>query len=75
MIEKIKNGNDIMFDINGRHYTILTWTENGIGIGEQFPNDADFEYFKSAEELVDNFMIDGIPLGNIANAVKITEYT
>lgn len=38
-IRKIEEGRDIMFDVLGRHYTILTWLDEGIGIGEQYPND------------------------------------
>lgn len=75
LIVKIENGSDIMFDVSGRHYTILTWTAEGIGIDEQYPNDGDMQYFASAEELVDSFKVNGIPLGDIAAGVKITDYT
>ena len=32
---KIESGRDIMFDVGNRHYTIITWLDDGIGIGEQ----------------------------------------
>lgn len=54
-IDKIKQGSDIMFDVDNKHYTILTWMDEGIGIGEQYPNESELRFFKTAEDLVDNF--------------------
>lgn len=75
LIEMIENGSDIMFSAAGRNYTILTWTEEGIAIGERFPNDHEIRYFTTAEELVDGFMIGGKSLGEQAMEIRITEYT
>ena len=75
LIDTIDNGSDIMFSVLGRHYTILTWTDKGIAIGEQYPNDHEIHYFETAEELVDHFEIGGKSLGEMAGKIVITHYT
>ena len=75
LIDIIDNGSDIMFSVAGRHYTILTWTDKGIAIGEQYPNDHEIRYFETAEELVDHTVIDGKSLGEMAGEIVITQYT
>jgi len=64
-----------MFDVDNRHFTICTWTDVGINIGEQDPNGKGGEVFKYSEELLNGFMISGICLGDLANKVIITDYT
>ena len=73
-IEKIRYGSDIMFDVLGRHYTILTWPEEGIAICEQNVYE-ELRYFDSAESLVKEFEVDGIPLAELCQQVVITDYT
>ena len=75
LIDRIESGSDILFSVAGRHYTILTWTEEGIAIGEQYPHDREIRYFATPEELVDNFMIDGKSLGELSESIIITQYT
>lgn len=75
LIEKIDRGSDIMLDVAGKHYSIFTWMENGIGIGEQAPLDSGLKYFQTAQELVENFKVNGVPLGDITAGVRITDYT
>lgn len=75
LIEQIENGSDIMFDVAKKHFTILTWTDDGIAIGEQFPNDGELQYYESAEDLVEGFMVNGRPLGSLVNDIVITQYT
>ena len=70
----IENGSDIMFSVMGKNYTILTWTPEGIAIGEQHPNDNELQYYNSPIELLDGFTVEGIPLGELSHLVKITEY-
>jgi len=74
LIDKIENGSDIMFDVENRHFTIFTWMDEGIGIGEQHRRDK-MQYFTSANDLVENFKIDGSPLSSLAGKVVITDYT
>lgn len=74
-IDKIENGSDIMFDVSGKHFTILTWCEDGIGIDEQHPNEKGMQYFKSAEELVDRFHVDNRPISDLASEIVITDYS
>ena len=70
----INEGSDIMFSVDGRSFTIITWTDDGIAVGEQSPNDGDLEFFKTAEDLLENFMVNGTPLGELAEKVIITQY-
>ena len=74
LISKIENGNDIMFTVIGKHYTILTWPDEGIAIGEQNSYDKP-AYFDTPENLVNQFTIDGRSLGDLASKVIITQYT
>ncbi len=73
-IEKIENGSDIMFDVAKYHYVIFTWMEEGIGIGEQ-NKDTPIAHFDTAEELVNTFQINGVPLANLCDKVIITDYS
>ncbi len=75
MISKIENGSDIMFDVKGRHFTILTWLPEGIGIDEQHPHDGNTQYFDTAEDLIDQYTIDGKSLSELAKEIVITDYT
>lgn len=74
-VEKIENGSDIMFSVSGKQFTILTWMDDGIAIGEQHPNDGDLQYYDTAEDLVDSFLVDGKPLGSLSSNIKITQYS
>lgn len=71
----IENGSDIMFSIMGRKYTILTWTTEGIAIGEQHPNDNELQYYISPISLLEGFTVEGTPLGELAHLVIITDYS
>ncbi len=75
LIQKIEDGYDILFDVMGRHFTIFTWTNEGIAIDEQHPKDGHPQFFPSAAALVDGFWVDGVPLAELAEKVTITEYT
>ena len=75
LTEKIENGSDILFDVMGRHFGIFTWPNEGIGIDERAPHSMGMRYYKSAEELISSFTIDGKPLADIADQVMITDYT
>ena len=74
-VEKIENGSDIMFSVAGRQFTILTWTDDGIAISEQYPNDCEIQYYDTAEVLVECFWVDGKPLGEIVCNIIITQYS
>ena len=76
-IEKIENGRDILFDINGRHFGIFTWPQEGIGVGEasQDTTKDPLQYFDTSEALFDGFMIDGVPLADLCDKVVITDYS
>lgn len=73
-IEKIESGSDIMFDVSGKHFVIFTWMENGIAIGKQ-NSTVPMEEFSDAKSLVDGFLVDGVPLGDLVDGITITDYS
>lgn len=75
LIDKIDKGYDIMFSVLEKHYTIITWMDEGIAIGEQYPNDGMLQFYDTAEELVDGFMVGGKSLGELSDRINITDYT
>lgn len=75
LIEKIDKGSDIMFDVCGKHYTIFTWCEEGIFVGEHHCTPTRESFFKTAQDLVENFRVNGVPLGELAAGIRITEYS
>lgn len=75
LVNLIDNGGDIMFDCLDKHYTILTWTDDGILIGEQITDtqkEEINEYFETAEQLVSEFKVNGIPLYDLLDKINIT---
>lgn len=75
LIAKIENGRDIMFDVGSRHYTIITWLDDGIGIGEQNKPEKEISVYPDADTLLKDFLVDGKPLGDLAEKVVITDYS
>lgn len=70
----IETGDDIMFDVHGKHYTILTWPEDGIDINEQGKMTGR-QVFKTPGLLLENFKVDGVSLGELVKDVVVTCYT
>ena len=70
--ELIATSGDIMLDVRERHYTILCWGEEGIGIDRQHPYCQGLQYFQTAQELLEKYQVSGIPLGDLSEEVKIT---
>lgn len=74
-IAKIENGRDIMFDVEKRHYTIITWLDDGIGIGEQNRPESEILVYPDADTLLKDFLVDGKPLGDLTEKILITDYS
>lgn len=72
---KIENGRDIMFDVGNRHYTILTWLDDGIGIAEQNKPEAGISVYPDADALLKGFLVGDIPLGDLTEKIVITDYS
>lgn len=69
LTELINSGADIEFSVRGKQYTILSWTEDGIVIG---PKNSDNDMvFRDADELYDQFLIDGVPLRKMIDQITI----
>nr|DAI14851.1 MAG TPA: hypothetical protein [Bacteriophage sp.] len=73
--EKIEKGSDVLFDIKDKHFTLITWVEEGIGIDESNSLKNNMQFFKTADDLLNAFLIDGKCLGDLAADVVITDYT
>lgn len=69
LINAINQGSDIEFQCNGKMYTILPWTDEGIVIGPQ-NSDNDFIY-KTADELINNYRIDGKSIKDMIDQLEI----
>ena len=74
LIEKIDNGSDIMFDVSGRHFTIVTWLDEGIGIGEQHKNEP-LKVFETVEDLISKFKVGDKTLEMLSDKIVITQYS
>lgn len=65
----IELGSDIEFKYKGKMYTILPWTKDGIVIGPQ--NEDNDSIFKTADDLIDNYKIDGRHMKDILKDIEI----
>lgn len=70
----IDSGCDIMFDCNGKSYTILGWCENGPNIAEQFTEENEAT-FPDGQSLIDGYIIDGIALKQRFDQINITYHS
>jgi hypothetical protein len=73
-IEKIESGSDIMFDVSDRHFTIVTWLDEGIGIGEQYKNEP-LKVYDTVEDLISKFKVDNKALEELCDKIVITQYS
>ena len=73
--EKIEKGSDVLFDVKDKHFTLITWDEEGIGIDESNTVESNIKFFKTADDLLNNFFVNGKCLGDLAADVVITDYT
>ena len=72
--ELIETSGDIMFECDDKKFTICTWCEQGIMIGEQNSPVEDSKYFASADELINNFLVNGVPLAKQTDSIKVEFY-
>ncbi len=72
---KIESGRDIMFDVGNRHYTIITWLDDGIGIGEQDKPENGISVYPDVDTLLKEFRIDNSPLESLVEKIVITDYS
>lgn len=71
LIRRVKYGTDIVFSVQGKCFTILNW-EPYI-IAEAYAEEE--KTYETAEELVDQFMVNGKSLGELAGEIVIEQYT
>ena len=71
----IEDGRDIMFDVQGKHFIILTWFDDGIYISERDPVEDQGMCFPTAAALLNEYRIDGVPLGNLSAEIRIIDYS
>ena len=70
-VELIDTSGDIMFDCDGRSYTILCWADGGPDIAEQV-TEANQASFPDGEALVKNYIVNGKTLEERIDQIKIT---
>lgn len=75
LIEKIRKGTDIMFKIGEKGFTICDSMDSDNGKDIAPWGGAGAMVFPDAETLVNQFLIDGAALGDLAKDVIITDYT
>lgn len=68
--ELIDMGADIEFSYNGKQYTLLAWVPEGISVGEQ-NNDEDDNLFSDFDDLLENYVIDGVKFNDVIEDVVI----
>ncbi len=71
LIRRVKYGTDIVFNVREKCFTILNW-ESFI-IAEAYAEEE--KTYETAEELVDQFMVNGKSLGELAGEIVIEQYT
>lgn len=64
-----------MFDVGNRHYTIITWLDEGIGIGEQNKPEVGISTYPDADTLLKDFLVGDRPLGDLTEKITITDYS
>lgn len=71
LIRRVKYGTDIVFSVQGKCFTILNWEQ--YIIAEAYAEEE--KTYETAEELVDQFMVNGKSLGELAGEIVIEQYT
>lgn len=74
MIDLIENGSDIMLDVAGEHLVIFTWLDDGICIGRQ-NSDEPLSIYETAQNLIDEYKVSGLPISAQLDKVSITDYS
>ena len=68
--ELIDMGADIEFSYNDKQYTVLAWVPEGISVGEQ-NNDEDDNIFSDFDDLMENYVIDGVKFKDVIEDIVI----
>lgn len=69
--EMVNQGGDFMFDCGGKHYTLCYWSDSPIIIAEQ-NTEANEQEFETVEELMDQYKVNGIPIGEQTEKIVVT---
>ena len=70
-IEAIESGGDIMFDCGDKHFTICYWSDSPIDVAEQITEE-NHRVFDKPDDLLKEYMVNGLPLGKQLDTVVIT---
>ena len=74
LFQKIKDAYEMVIEIDDRKFTICDENENGFSIADWYNPETE-KYFRSPEELLDEYMINGKSLSNYENELTIVDYT
>lgn len=72
--KKVSNASEMVFSVNGKRFTVCDEDEKGISIAQWHCQDTE-RYFASAESLVNEYQIDGKPVAEWAESIRIEDYT
>lgn len=64
----------MVFSVNGERFTVCDENEKGISIAQWNMPDTE-RYFSSAEDLINEYQIDGKPVKEWAESIRIEDYT
>ena len=74
MFQKLKElvefGADIEFRYQGKDYTILPWTDDGIIIGLQNSNEDSI--FQTYEDMIEEYKLNGKRMKDVLEEIEIT---
>ena len=74
LVRKISNASEMVFSVNGKRFTVCDEEEKGFSIAQWNRPDTE-RYFASAEDLVNEYQIDGKPVKEWAESIRIEDYT
>lgn len=74
LTRKVRNASEMVFSVNEKRFTVCDEDEKGFSIAQWNRPDTE-KYFSSAEDLVNGYQIDGKPVEEWAEDIRIEDYT
>ena len=68
--DMVNQGGDFMFDCAGKHYALCYWSDSPIIIAEQ-NTEANKQEFETVDELMTQYNVNGIPLGEQISKIVV----
>lgn len=74
LTRKVRNASEMVFSVNEKRFTVCDEDEKGFSIAQWNRPDTE-KYFAGAEDLVNGYQIDGKPVTEWAEDIRIEDYT